>query len=47
MQSAKLKRDEKWLVNNASAGDTIIARDGTYTENVDVNKSLTIQSENG
>ena len=34
-------------VNAASAGDTIIVRDGTYTENVDVNKSLTIQSENG
>jgi len=31
----------------ASAGDTIIVRDGNYTENVDVDKSLTIQSENG
>jgi parallel beta-helix repeat protein len=37
----------QWAVDNASAGDTIIVRDGTYTENVDVNKSLTIQSENG
>ena len=28
-------------------GDTIIVRAGTYTRNVVVNKSLTIQSENG
>ena len=34
-------------VDNAIAGDTIIVRDGTYSENVDVNKQLTIQSENG
>jgi len=34
-------------VNAASPGDTIIVRDGTYTENVDVNKCLTIESENG
>jgi parallel beta-helix repeat protein len=34
-------------VNVASAGDTIIVRDGTYNENVKVNKRLTIQSENG
>jgi len=34
-------------VNAASPGDTIIVRDGTYTENVDVNKQLTIKSENG
>ncbi|MEA1863907.1 MAG: right-handed parallel beta-helix repeat-containing protein, partial [Euryarchaeota archaeon] len=34
-------------VDNANAGDTIIVRDGTYTENVGVNKSLTILSENG
>jgi len=33
-------------VDAASSGDTIIVRDGTYSENVDVNKSLTIQSEN-
>ena len=26
----------QWAVDNASAGDTIIVRDGTYTENVDV-----------
>ena len=40
---AKIQR----AVNNATAGDTIIVRDGTYNENVNVNKSLTIQSENG
>jgi parallel beta-helix repeat protein len=35
-------------VNAANPGDTIIVRDGTYTENVDVNKDyLTIKSENG
>jgi parallel beta-helix repeat protein len=37
----------QWAVDNASEGDTIIVRDGTYTENVDVNKRLTIHSENG
>ena len=34
-------------VNAASAGDTIIVKDGTYTENINVNKPLTIRSENG
>ena len=34
-------------VDNATAGSTIIVRDGTYDENVNVNKCLTIQSENG
>jgi nitrous oxidase accessory protein len=34
-------------VDNATSGDTIIVRDGNYTENVDVNKTLTIQSANG
>jgi parallel beta-helix repeat protein len=34
-------------VNASADGDTIIVRDGTYSENVLVNKSLTIQSENG
>ncbi|RZB32884.1 MAG: hypothetical protein AEth_00230 [Candidatus Argoarchaeum ethanivorans] len=35
-------------VNNASEGEIIIVRDGTYNENVDVSKShLTIRSENG
>ena len=37
----------QWAVDNATAGDTIIVREGTYTENVDVNKRLTIRSENG
>lgn len=37
----------QWAVDKASAGDTIIVRDGVYTENVDVNKGLTIKSENG
>jgi len=38
----------QWAVDNASAGDTIIVREGTYTENVDVNKDhLTIKSESG
>jgi parallel beta-helix repeat protein len=34
-------------IDNATIGDTIIVRDGTYNENVDVNKRLTIRSENG
>jgi len=35
-------------VNNATGGDTICVKDGTYHENVDVNTAnLTIQSENG
>ena len=34
-------------VDGAAAGDTIIVRDGTYHENVVVDKALTIQSENG
>ena len=35
-------------VDAASSGDTIIVRDGTYIENVEVNKErLTIKSENG
>ena len=34
-------------VNHATAGDTIIVRDNTYHENVNVNKQLTIRSENG
>jgi parallel beta-helix repeat protein len=34
-------------INAASDGDTIIVRDGTYKENVVVNKSLTIRSEHG
>ena len=35
-------------VNNATANEIVIVRDGTYTENVDVNvNNLTIKSENG
>ncbi|MCK4735214.1 MAG: right-handed parallel beta-helix repeat-containing protein [Methanophagales archaeon] len=34
-------------VDAASQGDTIIVKDGTYTENINVDKSLTIRSENG
>lgn len=34
-------------VTAAAEGDTIIVGDGTYTENVIVDKSLVIQSENG
>jgi PKD repeat protein len=34
-------------VDTATPGDTICVKDGTYTENVEVNKRLTIRSENG
>jgi parallel beta-helix repeat protein len=34
-------------VHVARSGDTIVVRDGTYTENIKVNKSLTTRSENG
>ncbi|MFC1787371.1 nitrous oxide reductase family maturation protein NosD [Halobacteriota archaeon] len=34
-------------VNATSDGDTIIVRDGAYTENIFVDKRLTIKSENG
>jgi parallel beta-helix repeat protein len=34
-------------VDAASAGDTIIVRDGTYTENVDIDKSITLKSSSG
>jgi len=35
-------------IDNATAGDTIIVRDGTYTENVNVNVDhLTLKSEHG
>jgi pectin methylesterase-like acyl-CoA thioesterase len=37
----------QWAVDNAMIGDTIIVRDGVYTENVNVNKRLTIRSEKG
>ena len=34
-------------VDNSTDGDTIIVKDGTYTENVVVNKEVTIRSEHG
>ena len=34
-------------VNAAHYGDMIIVRDGTYMENVVIDKSLKIRSENG
>ena len=37
----------QWAVDNASAGDTIIVRGGTYYENVNAGKQLTLKSENG
>ena len=37
----------QWAVDNAMVGDTIIVRDGVYTENVNVNKRLAIRSEKG
>jgi len=37
----------QWAVDNATDGDTIVVRDGVYVENVNVDKSLDIRSENG
>ena len=37
----------QWAVDNASDGDTIVVRDGVYVENVNVDRSSTIKSENG
>ncbi len=37
----------QWAVDNATAGDLIVVRDGTYVENIVVDKSLIITSENG
>jgi len=34
-------------INSANFGDTILVKDGIYTENVIVNKSVSIKSENG
>jgi len=34
-------------IDNANNGDTIIVRDGEYLENINVDKSVTIKSENG
>ncbi len=36
----------QWAVDNATIGDTVIVRDGTYYENVNVTKSVIIRSEN-
>ena len=50
---AKASTSIQTAINNASNGDIIIVGSsdghgtGTYTENVDVNKQVTIQSENG
>ena len=37
----------QYAVDNAGTGDTITVRDGTYIENINVDKRLTIKSENG
>jgi len=37
----------QWAIDNATAGDTIIVRDGFYVENIVVNKPLTVKSEDG
>jgi len=34
-------------VDNATVGETSCVKDGTYKENIDINKRLTIQSESG
>ena len=34
-------------INAASAGDTVLVADGTYTENLDIDKDIKIISENG
>ncbi len=45
--SSETDKTIQGAINNATAGDTIIVRDGTYSENIDVNKTVTIRSENG
>jgi len=37
----------QWAINHASAGDTIVVRNGIYYESITVYKQLTIKSENG
>ena len=37
----------QYAIDNATAGETICVKDGAYNENVDVDKRLTIRSENG
>jgi parallel beta-helix repeat protein len=44
---ANAKRTIQSAINAASAGDTIVVGDGIYAENPNVDKRLTIRSENG
>jgi parallel beta-helix repeat protein len=37
----------QWAIGNASAGDTIIVSSGTYYEHITIDRSLTLQAENG
>ncbi len=37
----------QWAINNASAGDVIIVGDGVYLEHININKPLSLISENG
>lgn len=37
----------QWAVDNASAGDVIIVREGVYREHININKPLSLISENG
>jgi hypothetical protein len=37
----------KGAIDNATIGDTIVVNDGYYTENIIVNKSVTLESANG
>ncbi len=37
----------QWAIDNATTGDMIIIRDGVYIENLNVDKTLTLTSENG
>ena len=42
-----LDHKPKDAIDSTNSGDVIIVKDGVYMENVKVNKSLTIKSENG
>jgi len=44
---AKAAHSIQTAVDEAGSGDIVNVADGTYTENVDVGKKLTLQSENG
>lgn len=37
----------QWAIDKASTGDTIVVRDGTYNEDINITKKLTLKSENG